>query len=255
MSSKSVAVFPCESNSTVTSKRLRCVAVLVVGAAALAPRVVSAQQWVCYTIAAGETAAGAALRIAGNANARHHERFQIFDPSVSKFVAKSRYDRIRPGWVACTLGQSAPVHLGVAPTATAGQRPHPFLIVPILLLAMSFGLYEFDRRWRLRREAIIDMTQFGQSVIREFERPLVQSRDPRPALKSQLRFKPYRSRLEVLLAPAVGRSYPNLSDHRKNVEYDIERVRHALGDTPFVNDSIRQRGEWVVLSFRKAGAL
>ena len=80
------------------------------------------------------------------------------------------------------------------------------------------------------------------------------TRDPRPALKSRLRFKPYRSRLEVLLAPAVGRSYPNLSDHRKNVEYDVERVRHALGDTPFFSDSIRQRGEWVVLSFRKAVA-
>ena len=157
--------------------------------------------------------------------------------------------------MACTLGQNAPVHLGAAVTPTAVRLPHPFLIVPILLLVMSLGLYEFDRRWRYRRAAIIDMTQFGQLVIREFEKPLVQSRDPRPALKSQLRFKPYRSRLEVLLAPAMGRSYPNLSDHRKNVEYDMERVRHALGDTPFVSDSIRQRGEWVVLSFRKAGAL
>lgn len=236
-----------------TTKRLRCAALLVVGAAALAPRVASAQQWVCYSFAAGETAAGAARRIAGDANARHLERFQIFDPSVSKFVAKSRYDRIRQGWVACTLGQGAPPQLGAAATSTAVRRPHPFLMVPILLLAMSFGLYEFDRRWRRRRAAIIDMTQFGQLVIREFERPLVQSRDPRPALKSQLRFTPYRSRLEVLLAPAMGRSYPNLSDHRKNVEYDMERVRHALGDTPFVSDSMQQRGEWVVLAFRKAG--
>ena len=238
-----------------TTKRLRCAALLVVGAAALAPRVASAQQWVCHSFAPGETAAGAARRIAGDAKARHQERFQIFDPSVSKFVAKNRYGRIRPGWVACTLGQSAPVHLGAAATPTAVRRPHPLLIVPILLLAMSFGLYEFDRRWRRRRAAIIDMAQFGRLVIREFEKPLVQPRDPRPALKSQLRFKPYRSRLEVLLAPAVGRSYPNLSDHRKNVEYDMERVQHVLGDTPFVSDSIRQRGEWVVLSFRKAGAL
>ena len=234
---------------------MRCAALLVAGAAALAPRAASAQQWVCSSFATGETAAGAARRLAGDTNARHLEGFQIFDPSVSKFVAKSRYGRIRPGWVACTLGQSAPVRLDVASSANAGWQPHPFLIVPILLLTLSYGLYEFDRRWRDRRAAIIDMTQFGQSVIREFERPLVQSRDPRPPLKSQLRFKPYRRRLEVLLAPAVGWSYPNLSDHRKNVEYDVERVRHALGDTPFVSDSIRQHGEWVVLSFRKAGAL
>lgn len=230
-------------------------ALLVVGAALLVPRMASAQQWVCYPISAGETAAGAALRLAGDANARHDERFQILDPSASRFVSKSRYARIRPGWLACTLGHSAPVHLAVSATAVADRWPDPFWLVPVLLLIMSLTLFEVDRRWRRRREAIIDMTQFGQSVIREFERPLVQSRDPGPALKSQLRFKPSRSRLEVLFAPAAGRSYPNLSDHRKNVEYDVERVRHALGDTPFIGDSVRQRGEWVVLSFRRAGAL
>ena len=215
----------------------------------------SAQQWVCYPFAAGETAAGAALRLAGDASARHSERFQILDPSASRFVAKSRYARIRPGWVACTVGDSAPVRLALAPKAVGDRWPDPLWSVPILLLLMSGAVLEGDRRWRRRRLSIIDMTQFGQSVIREFERPLVQSRDPSPALKSRLRCKPYRRHLEVLLAPAVGRSYPNLSDHRKNMEYDMERVLHALGDTPFVADSIRQRGEWVVLSFHKAGAV
>ena len=254
---------------------MRCAALLLVVAVALAPRVASAQQWVCYRFSAGETAAAAALRITGDANDRYHERFQILDLSVSKFVAKSRYDRIRPGWVACTWNtRGGPVQLSMAATAAKDVASEPlwkgaladvrldrFWSLLILLLMMSFGLYEADRRWKQRRVAIVAMTQFGTSVIREFERPLAQSRDPVPAVRSRLRFKPHRSRLEVLLAPAAGRSYPNLSDHRKNVEYDVERVRHALGDTPFVSDSIRQRGEWVVLSFRarvhqkKAGAM
>ena len=44
----------------------------------------------------------------------------------------------------------------------------------------------------------------------------------------------HASRLDILLAPGAGRRYPNLSDHRSNVEYDVQRVLTLLKDEPFV---------------------
>lgn len=215
----------------------------------MAPRMASAQQWRCYPFLRGETAAAAASRIAGDGGA-----FEILDLSVSRFVAKNRYGRIRPSWVACTwVTQSTPARregsLIRAPRSWE-VRPDPLWCVLVLLLLTPWGTFEVNRRLKVRRAVIGVMTQFGQSVVHEFERPLVQPRDPRPALRSRLRFQPLRNRFQVHLAPTAGRSYPNLSDHRKNVEYDIERVRQMLGDAPYVNDSMRQRGEWVVLGFR-----
>lgn len=247
-------------------KRLSCGALLVVAVAAIGPRPAFAQRWDCYAFSPGETAADAAMRIAGRAGDSTHSRFQILDPAASEFVAKRRYDRIRPGWLACVWNSAGgPVELRTASAVTAGTaerlwieralteiQPDPLWYVVVLLLAASFGMYRFDRRWKLRRALTIPMTQFGEAVIREFERPLLPSRDSGPAIRSRLRVRPHRRRVEVLLAPAAGRTYPNLSDHRKNVEYDLERVRQVLGLESFVSESMRQRGEWVVLSFRAA---
>ena len=43
-------------------------------------------------------------------------------------------------------------------------------------------------------------------------------------VRSALRCNVRRSRFDVLLAPGQGRRYPNLMDHKKNVEYDVARV-------------------------------
>ena len=230
----------------VKSKQLRWRLWLVVALFGLSPQTASAQQWRCYPFLQGETAPGAAARIAGDAGA-----FEILDLSVSRFVPKNRYGRIRSSWVACTWVmprlQSAVIHTG---ERSWDIQPDPLWYVLVLVLVTPWGAYEVNRRLKVRRAVIAVMTQFGNSIVQEFERPLVQSRDPRRALRSRLRFQPLRNRVQVLLAPAPGRSYPNLSDHKKNVEYDIERVRQILGDTPYVNDSVRQRGDWVVLGFR-----
>ena len=51
-----------------------------------------------------------------------------------------------------------------------------------------------------------------------------------------------------LVAPADGRTYPNLVDHRRNVEYDVERVLRLLKhepvsrDRPFVNGPLSLGG-------------
>jgi hypothetical protein len=102
-----------------------------------------------------------------------------------------------------------------------------------------------------RRHATFQtLERFGNTFVREFERPLIQERRPGSPLRSRLRILPRQERLEVLLAPNEGRSYPNLSDHRKNVEYDVERVVMLLGDRRFVRGQLGARGPWVVIPFR-----
>ena len=93
------------------------------------------------------------------------------------------------------------------------------------------------------------MTQFAHLFVREFARPLLQH-GAEPAVRTQLRISPYRARLEICLAPGNGRRYPNLSDHRKNVEYDVDRVLSALADESFARGRLRMRQGWVVVPFR-----
>lgn len=100
-----------------------------------------------------------------------------------------------------------------------------------------------------RRAVLIVMEHFARRFVREFERPLIQQPAERP-LRIRLRLSPARGRLDILLAPGHGRRYPNLSDHRKNVEYDVARVLHALADDSFVRDRLHANGGWLVVSFR-----
>lgn len=102
-----------------------------------------------------------------------------------------------------------------------------------------------------QREAIASaMARFGQRFVREFERPLAQPGGSGSALRSGLRARPGRRRLDVLLAPHSTRSYPNLSDHKTNVVYDVTRVMEALKDERFVCESLYSQGPWVVVPFR-----
>jgi hypothetical protein len=48
---------------------------------------------------------------------------------------------------------------------------------------------------------------------------------------------------------ADGRTYPNLFDHRKNVD-DVERVLQLLRDAPFTSGPLHTDGAWVVIPFR-----
>jgi hypothetical protein len=98
------------------------------------------------------------------------------------------------------------------------------------------------------------MQDLGDEFVREFERPLVRQPCHSHPIRSQLRLLPRRGRLEVLLAPNGKRTYPNLSDHRKNLEYDVERVLQLLGDHLSVSGQPFARGPWVVIPFQlKAG--
>jgi hypothetical protein len=109
--------------------------------------------------------------------------------------------------------------------------------------------------WRLidehlvrRKTRTIVMQHFATRFVQEFERPLIWSEGDRP-LRSRVRYSARRGRLDVLLAPTKGRRYPNLSDHKKNVEYDVARVVRAVADPAFVNGRLYTQGGWVVVPF------
>jgi hypothetical protein len=122
---------------------------------------------------------------------------------------------------------------------------------PLFVVSVGWPTWVAIRNHFGRRRVSLDtMRGFGDRFIAEFERPLYRRTSSDAAVKSRLRFSPSRHRLEVLLAPADGRTYPNLVDHRKNVEYDVERVERILGAEPFVGGSLYAEGAWVVIPFR-----
>jgi hypothetical protein len=118
------------------------------------------------------------------------------------------------------------------------------LVVPLL------GWWILEGYFSRRKAALVVMRQFAHRVVREFERPLIQQHAAEHAVKSRLRVSPRRARLDILLAPGRGRRYPNLSDHRKNVEYDVARVLHALADESFACGPLYVQAGWVVVPFQ-----
>lgn len=94
------------------------------------------------------------------------------------------------------------------------------------------------------------MSRFAAVFVREFAQPLPRQHAADQPIKARLQCAPYRARLEILLAPNQGHSYPNLSDHKKNLEYDIERVLRLVPDQPFIRGEAYSRGDWVVIPFQ-----
>lgn len=223
----------------------------------------AAQEWRCATVRHGDSAATLARQLTGDARNRMAPWFQIVDPATQTFVLKSSYDRIRPGWRACIAEAS----LAAAPRPVSGG-PMPgsldatlgglsslareadanvvlwlALVIAITLVSSSVGEYVAARK------PVPDAIQrFAEEFVREFERPLLLPDERRRAVRARLRVNVPRRRLEVLLAPAAGRRYPNLSDHRTNVEYDIRRVTQRLRG-PAIADALYAQGPWVVVPF------
>jgi hypothetical protein len=206
----------------------------------------------------------------------------------SRFVPKSQYDRIRPGWRACIVKDALERRVGPAvqpdtvesadlalggpqPTAAGDFGPvgavalaapgltdtlRPIEGIDLTWVWMGFAVLLPLLGWRLlddyigRRNTVsIVMKHFAHRFVREFERPLIQQPEERP-LRARLRLRPARARLEILLAPGQGRRYPNLSDHKKNVEYDVVRIERLLADDSFVRDPLYTQAGWVVVPFR-----
>jgi hypothetical protein len=230
-----------------------------------APGDASAQQFVCSSVRHGDTAARLALRLTNSAENRHEPWFQILDPTTSGFISKAAYDSIRPGWKVC-IARNAVAGWPTRQIAIASDRAKPptgrlfdrsstmesayawIMALAILapLLATPVAKKYFDRR----RAMLDSMSAFASAFVLEFAQPLPRQHATDQPIRARLQCAPYRARLEILLAPNTGHSYPNLSDHKKNLEYDIERVLRLVPDQPFIRGEAYSRGDWVVIPFQ-----
>jgi hypothetical protein len=230
-----------------------------------APGDASAQQFVCSSVRQGDTAARLALRLTNSAENRYAPWFQILDPATSRFVRKDAYDAIRPGWKVCVARNAAairPRRQMAIPSDRAKPRtarlferltamdPAYIWMMAVAILAPLL-VSPVARKYFEKRRAMLDsMSQFAAVFVREFAQPLPRQHAADQPIKARLQCAPYRARLEILLAPNQGHSYPNLSDHKKNLEYDIERVLRLVPDQPFIRGEAYSRGDWVVIPFQ-----
>ena len=229
-----------------------------------------ATRFICFVIQPGDTAASLALRLTGDIAHRREPWFQIVDPGTSRYIGKAEYGRIRPGWHVCIAQERLRSELLPRAVGIEAARPvqptgaarfvQPFANVGITEVSWGVGvlaLVATVAAWRLatrssadRQTLVIAMTLFGERFIREFERPLLLPGSDARALESRLRFIPRQRRLDILLAPRNGHTYPNLSDHRANVEYDVGRVLQRLRDKRFVSERLCVKGRWVIVRCR-----
>ncbi len=226
----------------------------------LPPRTAYAQQFVCSRIDPGDSAASLALRMTGDAANRFAPWFQILDPITQRFVPKSQYGVLLARWRACLSAQlpGTAVSRVQSPASAAASRPRPGILqaaafdvgfasrvgVGVWLLLLSLLL--MDGYLAATRPVPDNLRRAGDEFVQAFARPLFQHPSDVP-IKARLRFVPDLQRLEILIAPSAGRRYPNLSDHRRNFEYDVQHVLQSLDDELVVCDGFRSEGQWVVI--------
>jgi hypothetical protein len=112
-----------------------------------------------------------------------------------------------------------------------------------------FGWRMIDEYLARRKTASIITHYFVRRFVEEFERPLVRYDAGERPVRSRVRFGVRRGRFRILLAPGEGRRYPNLFDHKKNVEYDVARVMGVLADDSFVSGAPYTKAGWIVVPF------
>lgn len=204
-------------------------------AAAGAPRLL------CYQVMPGDTLSALSARLMRDPHGWRGDRFQLLDPAAARFLPKAHYGQIRAGLQACV----------VEPSSAVWSVPGGDWWILALLSSAAAGVFFVLQSSMDRRKAgSMALQAFGAAFVREFERPLLDERSPGPAVQSELALSRDQRSLEVLLAPADGRRYPNLADHRTNVEYDVERVMSAINDRRFTRGPLRTRGSWVAVPVR-----
>ena len=250
----------------------------------VAPTAAFSESLVCQSIRRGESAPQVARRLTGDSRNAYQTWFQIRNAS-SRFVPKSQYNAIRAGWQACLLkpivqrasakvddviasealdaspatsasvvsaalpASAAVVETAVLVTGESGGLDFTMVWLGAAMVVPWVGWRILDDHLVRKKTRTIVMQHFATRFVQEFERPLVWSDAERP-LRSRVRYSARRGRLDILLAPGKGRRYPNLSDHKKNMEYDVARVVHALADQSFVNGTPYTQAGWVVVPFQ-----
>ena len=99
-----------------------------------------------------------------------------------------------------------------------------------------------------------ELRSFGDRFVQAFGRSLMQQRSDAPPIMARLRFVRRSQVLEILIAPNQGRSYPNLTDHRSNLEYDVDRVLALMGRQHRVTGRLYAEGKWVVIPIGRTGS-
>ena len=232
-----------------------------------APVEAGARGFACSNVRPGGTAARLALRLTNSADNRHAPWFQILDPATSRFVAKSAYHAIYPGWKVC-IARDAFASRSTPQVLVPWDRPTPdqtplinrsaalnFVYASMVIAAICASLIALPaakKHLDTRCAMLESMSGFAAAFVGEFARPLPRRRAADQPIRARLKCAPYRARLDILLAPNEGHSYPNLSDHKKNLEYDIERVLRVVPHQPFVRGEPYSRGHWVGIPFRVA---
>jgi hypothetical protein len=236
-----------------------------------APSALARERVTCVVIRTDETVASVAKRVTGDARNMQASWFQIVNPTTSRPVPKTRYGFIFAGWNACTTVDDAlqditiepvaqvlsspavaavPPNRAVAPTLATVVVWAPAAIWSTVVLTLALTCWLVDEYLTRRRDTLRAMKLYSERFVEEFERPLIQPHLSRRPIQSRVRFKPGRARFDVLLAPDGGLRYPNLTDHKANVTYDVVRIQRALSEHAFVSSRPYARGQWVVVPFR-----
>jgi hypothetical protein len=259
-----------------TMRSARLPAVLLLLLCAL-PSWVAAQQFVCWPIAAGDTASSLARRLTGSADAAYGLAFQIRDPARRMFVPKSHYQRLQSDWQACVAQAGVPktpvVQARVVALAASAMVPdQPIAITPRSLASTPLTLARADRRLTgvplvatigaavllimllsvaagslTRRPLPPSVRRAGEHFLTVFAQPLIDPSSGVPPIQARLRFVRRTQQLEIFIAPGPGHRYPNLADHKMNVEYDVDRVVRVLGNCVLTKPP-RADGKWVVVT-------
>jgi hypothetical protein len=199
---------------------------------------------------------------------------QLVNPLPSSPLPITRYSVLFAGWNACTTTAEPPPPVAFEPASlvlstarladvppgppvqTAGPAA-PAVVLwtsagvwSSLALALAFICWLVDDRLAGRQDTLRAMKHYAERFVAEFERPLQQPHRPERPIQSRVRFKPGRARFDVMLAPDAGLRYPNLTDHKSNVMYDVVRIQRALSEHAFVSSRPYARGRWVVVPFR-----
>jgi hypothetical protein len=229
-----------------THPRLVPVWIAFVLASAAAESAATTPRLLCYPVMPGDTVTAISLRLTRDPQSWLGSGFQLFDPASGRFVAKDDYRYIRTGWHAC-VSEPLLARAGALRPPAGRMGWWPLVLVGAAMVTALLALQSSLERRKATSQAL---EHFGAAFIREFERPLIDERGAPSALRTQLALSPDKRTLEVLLAPADGRRYPNLADHRTNVEYDVTRVVGLLNDRRFTCGPLRARGSWVAIPFR-----
>ena len=259
-------------------RSIRLLAVVLLFLCALAPRA-DAQQFVCRPIAPGDTASSLARRLMGSAAAAYGDAFQIRDPARRMFVPKSHYLRLQSEWQACVAAgpvRNTPVAYApevllataaiaadeamIAPAARAASASvsdvHAGRTISIVTYAATVGAAGLVIMWLsavgsslVLRPMPAAVRRAGEDFVAVFAQPLNDPSSEVPPIQTRLRFVRRKQQLEISIAPGPGHCYPNLADHKKNLEYDVDRVMRVLGNYALTGYP-RAAGRWVVVTIQ-----